>query len=94
MLRGEFPSPMVLVGNKMDSEESRKVDTSEGEKVSREWGKDVVFFEASAKTRVNIDEQFFTIARLIREAYSQDTKSQKRKKKKGILSTIKQWLVS
>jgi len=47
---------IVLVGNKADLEESRDVQTSEGEDLAKQIG--ALFFEVSAKSGVNIDELF------------------------------------
>jgi GTPase SAR1 family protein len=82
--------PVVLVGNKVDLEDHRKVTTIEGQELANSWGTDVMFFEASAKSRINIEEQFFALTRAIRDS-PPNTKPQQ--KKKGILSTIKKWLV-
>jgi GTPase SAR1 family protein len=44
----------VLVGNKSDLANDREVSLQEGQHLAQQWG--CAFFEASAKTRVNIDE--------------------------------------
>jgi GTPase SAR1 family protein len=89
-IRKGTPSPVVLVGNKVDLEDEREVTTLEGEELAQSWGNDVLFFEASAKSGVNINEQILALARAVRDS-TQDTKSQQHKKK-GIVSTIKGWL--
>ena len=49
---------MVLVGNKCDLVDDRKVPKEEGEALAREWG-NVTFKETSARTkRINVDEVF------------------------------------
>jgi len=58
--------PIVLCGNKCDLEEERKVSLEEGTEKAKEW--DVPFFETSAKTRVNIEESFFELVRVMRKA--------------------------
>jgi len=58
--------PIVLCGNKCDLEEERKVSLEEGTEKAKEW--DVRFFETSAKTRVNIEESFFELVRVMRKA--------------------------
>ena len=47
---------IILVGNKIDEVDGRKVKTEEGEKVANEIG--LSFFECSAKTGENIDMIF------------------------------------
>mmetsp|Transcript_26251 Transcript_26251/g.29225 ORF Transcript_26251/g.29225 Transcript_26251/m.29225 type:complete len:182 (+) Transcript_26251:48-593(+) len=56
--------PIVLVGNKVDLEEDRQVTTEEGKELAQK--NECLFFEASAKTRVNVDEQFYELVREIR----------------------------
>lgn len=47
---------MILVGNKFDLEEKRKVDTSEGQEFSIKY--DIHFYETSANYGININEIF------------------------------------
>merc|ERR1712010_395827 len=56
--------PMMLVGNKCDLEEKREVSTQEGQDLARAFGAN--FKEASAKTRVNVEEAFYDLVRKIR----------------------------
>jgi len=63
--------PLVLVGNKIDLE-SREVSTAEGQELAKILGCD--FFEASAKTRKNVQESFFQLVRRIRERALAKTK--------------------
>ena len=46
----------VLVGNKSDREEARKVTFDEGAKLAKEFN--MQFFETSAKTNYNVNETF------------------------------------
>jgi GTPase SAR1 family protein len=46
----------VLVGNKSDREEARKVSYDEGAKLAKEFN--MQFFETSAKTNYNVNETF------------------------------------
>ena len=57
--------PIVLVGNKCDLEERREVSTSEGQQFAKNGG--LSFFEASAKTRYNVENCFFELVRKIRK---------------------------
>ena len=47
---------VILVGNKIDSNENRKVSTEEGQGIANEYG--LQFYETSAKTGDNIDRAF------------------------------------
>ena len=55
--------PIVLVGNKADLEKNRKVQFDEGKELAKSWN--APFFETSAKTRQNVEECIFSLARLI-----------------------------
>jgi GTPase SAR1 family protein len=54
---------MILVGNKCDLHDLRVITTTQGEELARQFG--CVFLEASAKTRVNIDNIFIHIVKQI-----------------------------
>jgi GTPase KRas protein len=56
--------PMVIAGNKVDLEDEREVSTQEGKDLV--GAKGALFFEMSAKTRVNIEEVFHGMVREIR----------------------------
>jgi Ras-related protein Ral-A len=49
--------PFLLVGNKSDLKEKRKVSLQEATQRSTLWG--VPYVETSAKTRENVDKVFF-----------------------------------
>jgi GTPase KRas len=57
--------PMMLVANKCDLEDKREVSTQEGADLARAFG--ASFKEASAKTRVNVEEAFYDLVRKIRQ---------------------------
>ena len=65
--RDEYPDgfPIVLVGNKCDLEDQRKVSTEEGVDLVGEWGPNAVFMETSAKQKINIDDLFQTAVRTL-----------------------------
>ncbi|KAF7560545.1 hypothetical protein G7046_g3603 [Stylonectria norvegica] len=53
--------PIVIVGNKADLEENRGVPRAKGFAISQRWG--APYYEASARTRTNIDEVFIDLCR-------------------------------
>ncbi|CAA3006764.1 ras-related RABE1c-like [Olea europaea subsp. europaea] len=60
----------ILVGNKADMDESKRaVPTSKGQALADEHG--IKFFETSAKTNMNVEEVFFSIARDIKQRLSE-----------------------
>jgi small GTP-binding protein len=70
--------PMVLVGNKCDLQDQRVITTDQGEDLARKFG--CTFIEASAKTRVNVDQIFHD---LIRQINKLNPVTKKEGKKKG-----------
>uniref|UniRef100_A0A672V163 Ras-related protein Rab-1 n=1 Tax=Strigops habroptila TaxID=2489341 RepID=A0A672V163_STRHB len=58
----------LLIGNKCDMEEKRKVQRDAAEKLAKEHG--IRFFETSAKSSVNVEEAFSTLARdILQKSY-------------------------
>lgn len=53
-MKEEEAIPLLLVGNKSDLEERRKVSAEEATAKAGEWG--VQYVETSAKTRANVDK--------------------------------------
>jgi GTPase KRas protein len=56
--------PMVVVGNKLDLKDERKVSTEEGKMLADEFK--CKFLETSAKTNTNVENAFFEVVRAIR----------------------------
>lgn len=71
---------MVLVGNKVDLEQMRKVLKNEGEKRAREWN--CPYIETSAKLRQNVNDIYEAIVKLIIEDKKKHSVSEKSKKKR------------
>ena len=87
-IREEVSSKVVtvLVGNKIDDVENRKINKEEGEEMAKECG--ISYFECSAKTGENIDPIFNDLIKKTIENYKvlEDTTkldSKKKSKKKG-----------
>ncbi|XP_011304982.1 ras-related protein Ral-a isoform X2 [Fopius arisanus] len=55
--------PFLLVGNKSDLQEKRKVSLAEAQARSQQWG--VPYVETSAKTKENVDKVFFDLMQSI-----------------------------
>ncbi|KAJ1527513.1 hypothetical protein ONE63_007485 [Megalurothrips usitatus] len=64
--------PFLLVGNKSDLGEKRKVPLSEATGRAAQWG--VPYVETSAKTRANVDKVFYDLMREIRSRKMEDNK--------------------
>lgn len=68
--------PVILVANKIDLKNQRKVSTEEGQKYADEMG--IPFMELSAKTRVNIDEAFEKLVAEVRRTRLEEEKKNKK----------------
>jgi GTPase KRas protein len=64
-LKAEVPK-FILVGNKVDNFDQREVTSDEGYALARRLG--CPFFETSAKTRVNVEEAFSSLVRILRDS--------------------------
>ena len=75
--------------NKIDVVSERQVSTLEGIALAKKW--DIPFFEASAKNRINIDEQWIKLVhevmafRSVRENYYNKPSNKKKPKKCHIM---------
>lgn len=61
--RDEFP--MLMVGNKSDLEAQRKVPLEEAQHLCRQLA--IPYIECSAKCRVNVDQAFHELVRIVRK---------------------------
>lgn len=80
-VKDEDGLPMMLVGNKCDLEEEREVPKEQGLALAEKCG--FQFREASAKTRVNVEESFYELVRTIRKRKGEDTVKEKPATAKG-----------
>lgn len=55
--------PMILVGNKCDLEDERVVGKDQGQGLAHQWGS--AFLETSAKAKINVNEIFNDLVRMI-----------------------------
>lgn len=92
--KAEAP-PMAIVGNKVDLEREgqREVSTEEGQQLATSL--DCLFFEASAKEMINVEETFLELTRAIRKRSKAQADAEAdadgaagKKKKKGRGSSI------
>jgi len=56
--------PIVIVGNKSDLEDARKVSRTRAYQLSQQWG-NAPYYETSARRRANVDECFVDLCRQI-----------------------------
>ncbi|KAF9289663.1 Ras- protein Rap-1b, partial [Mortierella alpina] len=76
--------PIVLVGNKCDLAVDRKVPQEYGAQLSVAWGS-IPYYETSARARINVDEVFYDLVRLINQQNPMRNDRAGRKKKCKIL---------
>ena len=67
--------PIIIVGNKLDLEESRKVTEEEGKKYAEEHN--YHFFETSAKANINVTEAFNDIFKLLYKKFENEITGKK-----------------
>jgi len=79
--------PMVLVGNKCDLTDQRVITTEQGEALAKKFG--CKFIEASAMTKINVDQIFHDLVRQIRASIpSAKTKTNSRGNPQGRKSCL------
>ncbi|KAF9941139.1 Ras- protein Rap-1b [Mortierella antarctica] len=76
--------PIVLVGNKCDLAVDRQVPQEYGAQRSVDWGS-IPYYETSARARINVDEVFYDLVRLINQENPTRNDRAGRKKKCKIL---------
>ena len=59
----------ILIGNKCDWEEKRAVSTEQGQQLADELG--IPFMEVSAKSNINVENAFYTLAADIKKRLSE-----------------------
>jgi len=62
-VKGIDDVPIILVGSKCDLADDREVPADEGKALAQKWN--CPGFETSAKTRVNVDEVFTELVRIV-----------------------------
>lgn len=66
----------ILIGNKCDWEEKRVVSTERGQALADELG--IPFMEVSAKSNINIEKAFYTLASDIKKRIMDNTRAEER----------------
>ncbi len=79
-------TPLILVGNKADLQESREINSEEPSSLSSSWG--VPYVETSAKTKLNVDKVYYDLLGMIQKRKEMMDKTagsttNKKKKKKS-----------
>jgi len=64
----------ILIGNKCDWEEKRAVSTQQGQALADELG--IPFMEVSAKSNINVEKAFFSLASDIKKRIVDSTQQQ------------------
>jgi GTPase KRas protein len=67
--------PLVLVGNKLDLANERKISHQKGKILAERWN--CAHYETSAKTRINVDEVFYDLVGQIIAQNEEAVKSKK-----------------
>ena len=71
--------PVILIGNKSDLKDERKVSYKEGENFAKKYN--IKFFECSAKEGINVKEAFQCLIDNIIQLYKDDILKEKNNKK-------------
>ncbi|KAJ3442452.1 ras-like protein rasb [Anaeramoeba flamelloides] len=82
--------PIIIVGNKSDLENERRISKGEGQDLAKTFG--CPFFETSAKFRTNVDESFFESVREIKNQNEKLLSNENKQKMKKSLKKKKRRL--
>ncbi|KAI9814553.1 MAG: Ras- protein rsr1 [Thelocarpon impressellum] len=63
-IKDDVNVPLVIVGNKSDLEDDRRVSRAQAFAISQSWG-NAPYYETSARRRANVDEVFVDLCRQI-----------------------------
>lgn len=77
--REEFP--MILVGNKCDLESARVISPEKGFEIASQLG--IKYIEASAKQRINVDQAFQELVKVVRKFQAEERPPIPTKPEKG-----------
>lgn len=66
----------ILIGNKCDWEEKRVVSTERGQQLADDLG--IPFLEVSAKSNINVDKAFYSLASDIKKRIMDTTRAEER----------------
>ena len=72
----------ILIGNKCDWEEKRAVSTEQGQALADEFGID--FKEVSAKSNINVEEAFVSLATKIKDRIENSQHPQQQTQQAGV----------
>ena len=64
----------ILIGNKCDWEEKRAISTERGQQLADELG--IPFLEVSAKSNINVEKAFYSLATDIKKRLSDTAKTE------------------
>lgn len=80
-------TPLILVGNKADLQDSREISNEDATALANSWG--VPYVETSAKTKLNVDKVYYDLLGMIQkrketmDKNAGSTTNKKKKKKKS-----------
>jgi len=78
-------TPLILVGNKADLQDTREISNEDATALASSWG--VPYVETSAKTKMNVDKVYYDLLGMVKsrkesmDRHSGSTSNKKKKKK-------------